>query len=150
MANGAGLMKDGENGKGVASRWYPQTLADRIARIKRFRHQINFIEGDGFDLIARYRCDPDAIFFIDPPYTASTKRAGRRLYIHNVIDHDALFDAMADVRGGFLMTYDADARIEQMAASRGFTVDRVAMKNTHHNRLVELLITSPLNLARAL
>ena len=145
LANGAGLMKNGENGKGVASRWYPETLADRIARIQKYRHRIEFVEGDGFDLIERHKCDPDAVFFIDPPYTASTKRAGRRLYTHNVIDHDALFDAMAAIQGKFLMTYDADVRIEAMAAARGFNIERVAMKNTHHNQMVEFLITSSIN-----
>ncbi len=147
LANGAGLMKNGENGKGVASRWYPKTLADRIARIQQYRDRIKFVEGDGFDLIQRYKYDHDVVFFIDPPYTASTKRAGRRLYTHNVIDHDALFDAMAAIHGKFLTTYDADPRIEAMATARGFTVERVAMKNTHHNQMVEFLITHSANQA---
>ena len=145
MAQGAGLMKSGENGKGVASRWYAKTLAHRIAQIHRFRDRIEFIDGDGFALIDRYASDSNAAFFIDPPYTASTKRAGRRLYNHNQIDHNALFDAMAGISGKFLMTYDDDDRIERMALAKGFGVDRVAMKNTHHNHMVELLVTSPLN-----
>jgi DNA adenine methylase len=138
-------MNSGENGKGVASRWYAKTLAHRIARIHQFRGQIEFADGDGFPLIDKHAADPNAAFFIDPPYTASTKRAGRRLYNHNEIDHDALFDAMAGIRGKFLMTYDDDDRIERMALAREFKIDRVAMKNTHHNRMVELLITSPRN-----
>ena len=143
LASGAGLMKSGENGKGVASRWYPETLAGRIAQIQKYRHRIEFVEGDGFEVIEAYRYDHEAVFFIDPPYTASTKRAGRRLYTHNVIDHDALFDTMAAIQGKFLMTYDADPRIEAMAVERGFRIEQVAMKNTHHNQMVEILITSP-------
>ena len=143
LANGAGLMKNGENGKGVSSRWYPQTLAKRIAHISSFRDRIEFVEGDGFGLIEKYQSDPGAAFFIDPPYTASTKRAGKRLYNHNVIDHDALFDAMSGIQGSFLMTYDEDDRIVAMAQARGFLIDRVAMKNTHHNQMVELLIMPP-------
>ena len=143
LASGAGLMKDGENGRGVSSRWYAQTLVKRIARINGHKGNIEFIEGDGFSLIEQYRSDPVAVFFIDPPYTASTKRAGKRLYNHNVIDHDALFDAMVGIRGDFLMTYDEDDRIVAMARAREFSIDRVAMKNTHHNRMVELLIMPP-------
>ena len=143
MANGAGLMKNGENHKGVASRWYPDTLVTRISCIQDCRDGIEFIEGDGFKLIESYRHDPDAVFFIDPPYTASTKRAGRRLYRHNAVDHDSLFELMATVEGQFLMTYDEDERIVSMASQMGFIIDRVAMKNTHHNQMVELLITGP-------
>ncbi len=141
MANGAGLMKTGENRRGVASRWYPQTLVERITRIHLNRDRITFLHEDGFSLIRKYRSDPRAVFFVDPPYTASGKRAGRRLYNHNEIDHDGLFDLMATVEGQFLMTYDQDDRIEAMAAARGFTVNRVAMKNTHHTDMIELLIT---------
>ena len=140
LASGAGLMKTGENRRGVASRWYPRTLAERIARIHANRDRIAFFHEDGFDLIRRFRSEPQAVFFVDPPYTASTKRAGRRLYTHNVIDHEGLFDLMATVKGQFLMTYDQDDRIEAMAAARGFHVERVAMKNTHHAQMVELLI----------
>jgi len=33
MAPGAGLAKAGENGKGLSSRWYPETLKKRILDI---------------------------------------------------------------------------------------------------------------------
>ena len=143
MASGAGLMNNGEKGKGVASRWYPDTLVTRISRIHNFREQIEFVEGDGFGLISDYRQNPEAAFFVDPPYTASTKRAGKRLYRHNAVDHNALFDLMVAVEGQFLMTYDEDNQIVSMAQNRGFIIDRVAMKNTHHNQMTELLITGP-------
>src|SRR5215216_2399360 len=35
MAPGAGLLKEGENGHGIASRWYPETLSRRIREINR-------------------------------------------------------------------------------------------------------------------
>ena len=143
LADGAGLMKSGENGKGVASRWYPQTLANRIEYIYAHCERLTFLHEDGFNLIERYRNCANAAFFIDPPYTASTKRAGLRLYNHNTIDHERLFDLMSTVEGPFMMTYDQDYRVEEMAVERGFTVSRVAMKNTHHRQMVELLITQP-------
>ena len=36
MAPGAGLIKYGENGKGVASRWYPDTLAGEFEQYPEF------------------------------------------------------------------------------------------------------------------
>ncbi len=33
MAPGAGLVKTGENNRGISSRWYPETLARRIREI---------------------------------------------------------------------------------------------------------------------
>jgi DNA adenine methylase len=33
LANGASFIKNGENGKGITSRWYPETLRRRILAI---------------------------------------------------------------------------------------------------------------------
>ncbi|MCL5067447.1 MAG: DNA adenine methylase, partial [Thaumarchaeota archaeon] len=43
LANGAGLLKHGENGKGLLSRWYPETLRDRILSIQNYKSGIRFI-----------------------------------------------------------------------------------------------------------
>jgi len=141
MAKGASRMKNGENGKGLASRWYPKTLARRVAEIHRRRDRITFVQGDGFGLIGGYANDPTAVFFVDPPYTAGGKRAGKRLYAYNDIDHNALFALMARVRGSFLMTYDDAEQVRQLATEHGFSVDRVPMTNTHHEKQYELLVT---------
>ena len=50
---------------------------------------------------------------------------------------------MAAVTGPFMMTYDQDSRVEAMAQERGFAITRVAMNNTHHRQMVELLISQP-------
>ena len=39
LAAGSGLMKKGESGKGIRSRWYPQTLAKRLQSIHRIRRK---------------------------------------------------------------------------------------------------------------
>jgi hypothetical protein len=44
------------------------------------------------------------------------------------------------LRGDFLMTYDDDERVRSLAQRHGFTVQAVAMKNTHHAKMTELLI----------
>src|SRR5207249_9805380 len=76
MAPGASLMKAGENGRGLHSRWYPDTLARRIREIAQVRERFSFVEGDGIEMIRRYAYVEDAGFFVDPPYTV----ASRRLY----------------------------------------------------------------------
>src|SRR6266702_3400525 len=70
LAPGSGILKYGENGKGIKSRWYPATLYKRIQNIKLVRHKITFIQGDGTDTIKKYAARKTVAFFIDPPYTA--------------------------------------------------------------------------------
>ena len=94
LADGAGLIKTGENGRGLNSRWYPGTLARRIREINRQKDRMTFVEGNGFDLIEEHKNDADAAFYIDPPYTI----AARRLYKVWQIDHAKLFAAMAACR----------------------------------------------------
>ncbi len=136
MAAGAGLVKTGENGRGLLSRWYPATLARRIREINHLKDRLTFIEGEGFDLLDEHKADRDAVFFIDPPYTF----AARRLYTRWQIDHRRLFKAMQACKGDFLMTYDNTPEIADLAREFGFESRPVAMKNTHHARMTELLI----------
>lgn len=142
MAKGASVMKQGENGHGIASRWYADTLAARIRAIGRYADQFEFLQGDGVSLVESCKDNVAAAFFIDPPYTAAGKRAGRRLYTYNEIDHEDLFERMSRVRGTFMMTYDESPDVIEMARMRGFHLAKVPMKNTHHAVIYELLITS--------
>ncbi len=142
LASGSGMLKNGESGKGIASRWYPETLAKRIRAIDTIRQKITFIEGDGMDVMDEHKRKKSAAYFIDPPYTAGTKgkRAGNRLYTHFQLDHDRLFDLAAKVNGDFLMTYDDDTEVLQMAAERNLKVCKVPMRGTHHRDIMELVI----------
>jgi DNA adenine methylase len=140
MAHGSGMVKNGESGKGISSRWYPATLAQRILAIHEIRDRIEFIEGDALEFISDYFEDSNTAFFVDPPYTASTKKAGTRLYQYNELDHDRLFDLMESAAGDFLMTYDDDPKVREMAQERDFNCALVPMKNTHHASMMELLI----------
>lgn len=144
MAPGASLMKNGENGRGLHSRWYPQTLAKRIRTIAAVRQRITFIEGDGLEVIAAYADDEDAAFFVDPPYTV----AARRLYPHWEVDHRRLFGLLRNVRGRVLLTYDNTREIVALAQECGFETRAIAMKNTHHARMSELLVGKTLNWLR--
>jgi DNA adenine methylase len=149
LAPGAGLIKSGENNKGLRSRWYPETLSRRIQDITVYRERLTPIEGDGIAVMTEYTDDPSAVFFIDPPYTAGKgKRAGSRLYLHSELDHDHLFAVTASVSGDFLMTYDNDPDVRALAVEHGFDTESIPMKNTHHAEMTELLIGRSLDWAR--
>ena len=141
LAKGATLTRAGENGKGVASRWYPDTLAKRIMDIAAIAGRIDFFEGDGLALMRAVNGGRRTAYFIDPPYTAGGKRAGRRLYNCNEIDHAELFRVAAELRGDFLMTYDDAPEVKTLAAAHGFHIATVPMKSAHHREAWELLIT---------
>lgn len=140
MAPGAGFIKYGEGGRGIASRWYPQTLAQRIRAIGKIRDRIEFVQGDGLNAIRKHVERPDVVFFIDPPYTAAGKKAGTRLYTYNELNHEQLFTLADTLRGDFLMTYDNAEGVRAMATLHGFDVVTIPMKNTHHAEMDELLI----------
>ena len=149
LAPGASLSRAGENGKGVGSRWYPETMVNRLWAIADHAELIEFRETDGMRLleafIANRGCGSvtksDAVIFVDPPYTAGGKRAGKRLYAHNEVDHPKLFEMLAESGTDFLMTYDEASEIESLTEKTGFHAVRVTMKNTHHARIPELIIT---------
>ena len=140
LADGAGRVKLGENGKGLTSRWYPETLRRRILEIVQIRERLTFTEGDGIQTMRENAAHNDTVFFIDPPYTAAGKRAGSRLYAYSELDHTELFAVASTLRGDFLMTYDNTPEIEAMARQYKFDAESVAMKNTHHTQMTELLI----------
>jgi DNA adenine methylase len=56
---------------------------------------------------------------------------------------------MESVSGDFLMTYDAADEVREMAKRHGFDTELVAMKNTHHAEMTELLIGRSLDWARS-
>jgi DNA adenine methylase len=149
LAGGVGLIKDGEKGKGLASRWYPETLKRRILDISRIRYDISFFKGDGLKVMLQHAHNADAVFFIDPPYTAPGKSAGSRLYTHSQIDHECLFEIAQGLRGDFIMTYDNEPGAIELARRHNFDIEKVAMKNTHHAKMTELVIGRNLDWLRS-
>jgi DNA adenine methylase len=123
-------------------------LKKRIREINRLKNRIKFVEGDGLRVIKRYARRVDAAFFIDPPYTAGGKKAGKRLYNYSVLDHEELFGLMAIVAGDFLMTYDNAEEVRELAQRHGFDLEPIAMKNSHHAEMSELLIGRDLDWIR--
>jgi DNA adenine methylase len=136
IAPGASWLNKGENGRGILSRWYPETLKKRVDAIVGRRTDMTFIQGDGIEFIRYNAHRSDTAFFIDPPYTV----AGRRLYAFSNLDHRKLFKVAACIKGDFLMTYDDAKEIRNLAKEYDFQTTLVPMKNTHHEIMFELLV----------
>ncbi len=145
LAEGSGFLKYGENGKGIHSRWYPGTLAKRLLNLKHVVNRIDFRCDDGLKVIQEFATNQAAVFFIDPPYTAGGKKAGKRLYRHYDLDHEQLFALCEKLRGDLLMTYDNAEEVKKMARSHGFQMRLIPMTNTHHATIVELVIGKDLS-----
>jgi DNA adenine methylase len=145
LAEGSGFLKYGENGKGIRSRWYPATLAKRLLNLNHVSSRIDFRQDDGLKALQEFKSHSDVAFFIDPPYTAGGKKAGKRLYKHFEINHDRLFTICESLRGDFLITYDNADEVKLMARAHGFQMRLIPMTNTHHATMEELVIGKDLS-----
>ena len=126
---------------GGASRWYPETLTKRLREITRHVDRIGFCETEGMKLLQALLGVRGSVVFVDPPYTAGGKRAVKRLYACNEMDHSRLFAMLSDSGADFLMTYNRAPEIESLVRKHRFHAVQVLMKNTHHARIPELVIT---------
>ena len=104
------------------------------------KERLEFIHGDGLEVLNTYALHNNAVFFVDPPYSVAGKRAGTRLYRHNELDHGKLFEVVSNLHGDFLMTYDNVEEVIALADQYNLDTELVSMRNTHHHQLTELLI----------
>ncbi|MFV0337636.1 MAG: DNA adenine methylase [Chthoniobacterales bacterium] len=95
---------------------------------------------DAFDVLESKKDREGIVYFIDPPYTAGWKKAGRRLYKHFDLDHEELFSLCSKLRGDFIMTYDNAEEVRNLASKYHFQAKPISMKNTHHAEMTELVI----------
>ncbi len=137
IAKGSGMLKNGENGKGIASRWYAKTLADRIRAINYIKHKISFFQTDAFKIIEENIENKNSYFFIDPPYTI----AGKRLYTYFNIDHEKLFYLTSKIQGKFMLTYDDTVEIRAFANKYHLDFRTIPMKTAHHMEKNEIIIS---------
>jgi len=137
LAKGSGMIKHGENGKGIASRWYPKTLRDRILAINYVKDKINFKSGDAFQILEQNINNTNAYFFIDPPYTI----AGKRLYTYFQVDHERLFELTSQLKGKFMLTYDDTPEIRRLADKFNLQYRTIPMKTTLHFEKNEIIIS---------
>lgn len=137
LAKGSGMIKNGENGKGITSRWYPKTLRDRILAIGYVKDKISFISGDAFEVLKENIDNKNAYYFIDPPYTI----AGKRLYTYFDIDHEKLFELIFQLKGKFMLTYDDTPEIRKLADKFKLKYRTIPMKTTLHYEKNEIIIS---------
>jgi len=141
LAKGTGLMKKGDGtGKGIASRWYPETISKRIRTLYPLRSKVTVSGLDGLECIKKYADKESCFFLIDPPYTASKKSPGTRLYDFHELDHNELFELMNTVEGSFLMTYDIDEEVYNLSKKYGFSISEIPMTGTQNKVQKESLI----------
>lgn len=137
LAKGSGKIKTGEGGKGLSSRWYPETLVRRITEANKLRDKIQFINEDAFNIMRQQQNNSNAYFFIDPPYTI----AGRRLYNLFDVDHRQIFEIISKLQGHFLLTYDDTTEIRNFAEEFSLSYKTIPMQTTHLIKKEELLIS---------
>lgn len=135
-APGAGWVKKGENGQGLDSRWYPDTLVDRISRIADAADRIEFIHSDGMTVMDAHLNEQEVGFFLDPPYP----KAGDRLYEHSDVNHREIFQMAAAASGSVLLTYDDSEEIEGFVTEFGLEAEYLVVSTTHHRKKKELLV----------
>ncbi|MCX7011680.1 MAG: DNA adenine methylase [Candidatus Sumerlaeota bacterium] len=141
LAKGAGLLREGEDGRGVASRWYPRTLVNRIRKIRKLAARIQFLEDDGLRVIEQHSQKAETAFFVDPPYTAGDSGPGRRLYRYYDVDHEELLLLLGRAKGPCFVTYHNCQAIREAGQKHGFALRILKMKTAHHAIRRELALT---------
>ena len=140
MAPGAGWLNKGEDGHGIHSRWYPDTLADRIKTSNGLRNKLTFVNGDGLEVLKEFAADPRAVAFVDPPYVVRGRGAGRRLYAHCDVDCDKLFEIIRTFAGAMVITYHRSVIVERLADAAGLERHTVTVQTGHTGRKRELIM----------
>jgi len=139
-APGAGWLKRGERGRGILSRWYPETLAKRIESIHAIRGKINFVHGDGLQALKEFSSTPKTVAFVDPPYVAKGRGAGLRLYRYCDVDCETLFDVVQKFSGPVIITYHRSEVVIREARVAGIACHTVNMHTAHSVSKRQLLL----------
>jgi DNA adenine methylase len=140
LARGAGILRRGEDGNGLCSRWYPEALSARIKAVHELHGRLRFKEGNGVTYIHRYLDSKSTVIFADPPYSVRPTHPGQRLYDFKEFDHDKLFETLAAFAGRCAITYSESRPIRRLAEKYGFQVERLRMRTTHHRERFELFM----------
>ena len=131
IAPGAGWLNYGEGGKGIRSRWYPETLAKRIESIHALRRKVSFVQGDGLEVLRDFSSTPLAVAFVDPPYIAKGRGAGLRLYSCHGVDSEKVFEIARSFSGPMIITYHRSEIVRREAIAAGIECHTVTMHTAH-------------------
>jgi DNA adenine methylase len=142
LSSTGGYLKNGEEGRGLKSRWYPETISKRIKDIADRRDRITLHENvDGRRFLRKAQDKRNYVYFIDPPYS----EVGRRLYEWSTVRPHTVFDRASQLKGRFLMTYKNVPQIRLLAERFDFETAPIRMWNGHNARRTELLISNDLS-----
>jgi DNA adenine methylase len=131
MAPGAGWLNYGEAGKGIHSRWYPETIAKRIETIHSLRAKLTFIRGDGLETLKNFSSTPHTVAFVDPPYVVNGRGAGIRLYRYHNVDCEKLFEIVRNFSGPMIVTYHRSQVVQREARTAGAECHTVVIRTSH-------------------
>lgn len=124
---------------GLAPRWYPRTLADRIGALHDRRQQVDLTGEDALRLLPRLR-HHEGVIFVDPPYSVAPTSAGHLLYRHAALDHEQLMSLCADLQGPWVMTHEDHPLIRDLARHHQLDVRRLQMHSNAGVGRSELVI----------
>jgi DNA adenine methylase len=127
MTDGPHLMARGEDGKGIASRWYPSTLIGRINLIGHYEQQFSVLNGDGIEWMAGLSEGHRWAAFVDPPYID----VGPQLYRYGDCDFPRLFSVLGNLPIPFSLTVSDDPRMHEYAKDHRFGCVKGSMRSGH-------------------
>jgi DNA adenine methylase len=137
LTSDSGNLRKGENGNGIGSRWYPDTLIKRIREVNSASNRIDFKQGDGLETMSKHSDGVDIAFFIDPPYP----KTGNRLYNYHDVCPRTVIEVSDSLNGSFLVTYNKRDEIFKILANKDMKIYDVKSSNSHNNDKTELIIT---------
>lgn len=140
MAPGAGWLNQGEDGHGIQSRWYPETLSNRIKSTNSLREKVTFVQRDGLEVLRQFSDDHLAVAFVDPPYVVNGRGAGRRLYAHHDVNCEQLFEIVRTFAGAMVITYHRSVVVERLADAAGIERHTVTVQTGHTKAKRELIM----------
>lgn len=140
MAPGSGWLNQGENGNGIRSRWYPETLAQRVESTQALRHKVTFVPHDGLEVLKTFSNEPHAVAFVDPPYVVKGRGAGLRLYTHCDVDCETVFEIAKRFCGPMIITYHRSVIVQRLADAAGIERHTVTMQTGHTKTKRELIM----------
>jgi DNA adenine methylase len=139
---GSGLLRRGDGGRGIASRWNGQDLYAMLRQIRALSGRIRFIEGDGVRKGLRAYDDSESSAFVDPPYSLGPDGPARHLYEHHRLDHQKLLAVLASWRGRWIATYPDTREARTLANTHGLSYRRMPMRTAAHKTKIELILSN--------
>lgn len=118
-------------------RFNKELYIQRIRDMRQFGNKIHFYDGLYRDEFWEYFPDEkEFYYFVDAPYV----KAGKNLYKHFEIDHEAIFANLSQRKSRWIMTYDDHPLIRKLAKKFKFHVIEIRNGYSRRENKNELII----------